>query len=270
MRIFEPHAHMYCRLTDDYERMGVAGITAVQEPAFWLGTERTHPESFYDYFEHITVFERKRAEKYGIRHYQSIGVNPKDAENLDVTIPTVKGMRRFLERPSVVGVGEIGLNNNTPNEMVGLELQLDVAMDMKLPALVHTPHVDKRRGVEMIKGLLERRGDYDRSRILIDHITEETIDIVRDMGVWVAMTVYPFSKLSPERAVAMVAKYGLERIMVNSSVDWGESDPLSVPKVVRLMRREGWKERDIEQLVWRNPVRFWSQSGRLAEAEVPE
>ena len=74
MRIFEPHAHMYCRLTDDYDRMAIAGITTIQEPAFWLGTERTHPESFYDYFEHITVFERKRAERYGIRHYQCVGM----------------------------------------------------------------------------------------------------------------------------------------------------------------------------------------------------
>jgi predicted metal-dependent TIM-barrel fold hydrolase len=176
-------------------------------------------------------------------------------------------MRRFFERPSVIGVGEIGLNNNTPNEMIGLEAQLDLAQELKLPALVHTPHVDKRRGVEMIAGLIEKRRDYKRELILIDHITEETIEIVRGMGVWVAMTVYPFSKLSPERAVAMVARYGLDKIMVNSSVDWGESDPLSVPKVVRLMRREGWKERDIEQLVWKNPVRFWGQSGRLAETE---
>jgi uncharacterized protein len=270
MRLCDPHCHMYCRLTDDYEHMAVAGITTIVEPAFWLGTERTHPESFYDYFEHITVFERKRAERYGVRHYQCIGVNPKDAENLEVTLPTIKGMRRFFERPSVVGVGEIGLNNNTENEMVGLEAQLDLAQELGLPALVHTPHVDKKKGVEMIRGLLEKRRDWKRELIEIDHITEETIDIVRDLGVWVAMTVYPYSKLSPERAVAMVAKHGLERMLVNSSVDWGESDPLSVPKVVRLMRREGWKERDIEELVWRNPIRFWRQSGRVVETEVVE
>ena len=179
-------------------------------------------------------------------------------------------MRRFFERPSVVGVGEIGLNNNTENEMVGLEAQLDLAQELGLPALVHTPHVDKKKGVEMIRGLLEKRRDWKRELIEIDHITEETIDIVRDLGVWVAMTVYPYSKLSPERAVAMVAKHGLERMLVNSSVDWGESDPLSVPKVVRLMRREGWKERDIEELVWRNPIRFWRQSGRVVETEVVE
>src|SRR5205814_4411343 len=104
-----------------------------------------------------------------------------------------------------IGVGEIGLNNNTANEMIGLEAQLDLAMELNLPALVHTPHVDKRKGVQMIAELIDKRTDYKRDLILIDHITEETIDIVKPMGVWVAMTVYPLSKLSPERAVAMVA-----------------------------------------------------------------
>lgn len=264
MPLMDPHTHMYCRLTDDYERMSLCGITTVVEPAFWLGTERTHPESFYDYFEHITVFERKRAAKYGIRHYQCIGVNPKDAENLDVTLPTVEGMRHFFDRPSVVGVGEIGLNENTDNEMVGLEKQLDLADELGLPALVHTPHVDKLTGVQMIAELIKSK-NYRNELIEIDHITEETIEIVRDLGVWVAMTVYPYTKLSPERAVAMLRRYGPERMMVNSSVDWGESDPLSVPRVARLMRREGFKESEIDRFLWRNPVEFWAQSGRLSE-----
>ncbi len=268
MRLFDPHTHMYCRLTDDYERMALCGITAVVEPAFWLGTERTHPESFFDYFEHITVFERERAAKFGINHYQCIGVNPKDAKNLDITRPTVEGMRHFFDRPSVVGVGEIGLDDNTADEMTGLELQLDLAHELGLPALVHTPHVDKRRGVEMIAELIKGKS-YDNAKILIDHITEDTIDIVRDMGVWTGMTVYPYTKLSPPRAVAMIKRYGMERMMVNSSVDWGESDPLSVARCVRLMRQEGWTENDIQTFVWRSPVRFWSQSGRIVEVEDP-
>ncbi len=264
MRLFDPHVHMYCRLTDDYESMALCGITTLVEPAFWLGTERTHPESFYDYFEHITVFEQKRAAKYGINHYQCIGVNPKDAENLEVTLPTLEGMRHFFDRPSVVGVGEIGLNENTANEMIGLEKQLELSQELKLPALVHTPHVDKRTGVQMIADLIKSKS-WNNDLILIDHITEETIDIVRDLGVWVGMTVYPNTKLSPQRAVAMFERYGPEKMMVNSSVDWGESDPLSVPKCVRLMRMEGWTESDIERFVWRNPIEFWGQSGRLSE-----
>ena len=264
MRLFDPHCHMYCRLTDDYDRMALCGITTVVEPAFWLGTNRTNPESFYDYFEHITVFEHKRAARYGVNHYQCIGVNPKDAKNLDVTLPTVEGMRRFFDRPTVVGVGEIGLDDNTEDELTGMKAQLDLAHELELPALIHTPHVDKKRGVEMIRDLIVNE-PYRRELLLVDHITEETIELVRDLGVWVAMTVYPYTKLSPERAVAMVKRYGFERIMVNSAVDWGESDALSVPRCVRLMRRQGWSEDEIEQLVWRNPIEFWGQSGRLSE-----
>lgn len=267
MRIFEPHAHMYCRLTDDYERMSLCGITVVQEPAFWLGTCRTTPESFYDYFEHITVFERKRAAKYGIKHYQSVGLNPKDAKNLSLTVPCVKGMRHFFDRPSVVGVGEIGLDDNTEEELEGMRIQLELAHELKLPALIHTPHVDKRRGVDMIRDVIVNHPHWERSRILVDHITEETIDLVRDLGVWTAMTVYPLTKLSPERAVAMIRRYGMDRLMVNSSCDWGESDCLSIPRVVRLMRREGFGEAEIERFVWKNPLAFWGQSGRVTEAE---
>ncbi len=130
MQIFDPHMHMYCRLTDDYERMSVCGITTTVEPAFWLGTCRTTPESFYDYFEHITVFERKRAARYGINHYQCVGINPKDAKNLDVTLPTVEGMRHFFDRPSVVGVGEIGLDDNLEDEVTGMKAQLDLAHEL--------------------------------------------------------------------------------------------------------------------------------------------
>jgi len=269
MRLFDPHCHMYCRLTDDYEQMALCGITTIVEPAFWLGTNRTHPESFFDYFEHITEFERKRAARYGINHYQCIGVNPKDAKNLEVTLPTVEGMRHFFDRPSVVGVGEIGLDDNLDEEMQGLEVQLDLAQELGIPALVHTPHVDKKRGVEMIAELIKGKS-YNNELIEIDHITEETIGIVRDLGVWVAMTVYPVTKLSPDRAVAMVEKHGMERMLVNSSVDWGESDPLSIPRVVRLMRQKGYKESEISQLVWRNPVKFWGQSGRITELEIVE
>ena len=50
MRIFDPHIHMTSRTTDDYQRMHAAGVTAVVEPAFWLGQPRTNVGSFLDYF----------------------------------------------------------------------------------------------------------------------------------------------------------------------------------------------------------------------------
>ena len=49
--------------------------------------------------------------------------------------------------------------------------------------------------------------------------------------MWAGLSVYPITKLSPERAMNIIKKHGTERIMVNSAADWGISDPLSVPMV---------------------------------------
>jgi len=40
MKIIDPHIHAIARTTDDLEAMATAGIVAVVEPAFWLGSDR--------------------------------------------------------------------------------------------------------------------------------------------------------------------------------------------------------------------------------------
>jgi predicted metal-dependent TIM-barrel fold hydrolase len=99
--------------------------------------------------------------------------------------------------------------------------------------------------------------------VIIDHNTEETIQAARDSGCWCGHTVYPVTKLSPERAVTILEKHGLDRMLINSSCDWGPSDPLMVPRTVLEMRRRGFADRDIETVVWKNPIAFFQQSGRL-------
>jgi predicted metal-dependent TIM-barrel fold hydrolase len=74
MDIFDPHVHMMARVTDDYERMALAGVRAVCEPAFWLGEPRTNAGSFRDYFNHILRFEADRAMWFGIEHYACIAM----------------------------------------------------------------------------------------------------------------------------------------------------------------------------------------------------
>ena len=58
MLIFDPHIHMFSRITDDYERLSLAGVRAVLEPAFWLGQNRTSVGTFVDYFETLIGWER--------------------------------------------------------------------------------------------------------------------------------------------------------------------------------------------------------------------
>jgi uncharacterized protein len=78
--IIDSHAHMISRTTDDYEAMARSGVVAVIEPAFWLGQPRTNVGSFIDYFSLISGFERFRAGQFGIRHYCTVGLNPKGSQ----------------------------------------------------------------------------------------------------------------------------------------------------------------------------------------------
>jgi predicted metal-dependent TIM-barrel fold hydrolase len=265
MKIFEPHAHMFSRVTDDYERMALCGIRAVLEPSFWLGQNRTSVGTFVDYFDTLLGWERFRSEQFGIHHFCTIALNPREANDDRVNDDVMAVLPRYLEKDSVLGVGEIGLDDQTPKEERYLLAQIELAMAHDLPILVHTPHRDKKRGFERCLDLVREAG-IPLERVLLDHGNEETIKITRDVGCWSGFSIYPFTKMDPIRMAKIVLEYGVERIIVNSACDWGVSDPLMVPRTVLKLRQARVPEERIEQLVWRNPVAFFAQSGRLDEA----
>ena len=63
--------------------------------------------------------------------------------------------------------------------------------------------------------------------------------------------------------VRILEDIGTDRILINSACDWGVSDPLKVAKTVAAMQEAGFDEDDIDKVVWRNPLEFFAQSGRL-------
>ncbi len=267
MKIFEPHAHMLSRVTDDYERMAMAGVRAVLEPAFWLGQPRTSVGSFIDYFDSILGWERFRAESLGVRHYVTLALNPKEANDDRVNQGVLELLPRYLEKDGVLGVGEVGYDEITPKEEHFFARQVELATEKQLPVLIHTPHRDKVRGVERSLALLKELG-FPLERALIDHNNEETVPKCIDSGCALGFSIYPDTKMDEARMVAILQKYGTDRMILNSACDWGRSDPLKVPKTALLMRRRGFSEREIEKVVWDNPVSFFAQSGRLDLAEL--
>ncbi len=266
MTIIEPHIHMLSRTTDDYTAMYNAGIRCVVEPSFWQGSNRRHPGTFFDYFALSLDFEHTRALRYGIDHYSCISVNPKEAEDLPLALETLAGMGTYLDHPRCVCVGEIGFNLITPNEEEVFQRQLEMAKAHALPVLVHTPHdtpkVSKKEGTARILDIL-REFAYDPSLIVVDHNTEETMPLTRKTDYWAGLTVYPYSKLNPRRVVDILKKWGLERITVNSSADWGVSDPCSLPKTAAFMAEQGFTATQIQKIMFDNPLAFYSQTPKF-------
>jgi predicted metal-dependent TIM-barrel fold hydrolase len=267
MKLFDPHIHMTSRTTDDYQAMAAAGIAALVEPAFWLGQPRTHAGSFEDYFLSLLGWERFRASQFGIRHYCTIALNPKEANDPALADEVLAMMPGYLEKDGVVAVGEIGYDDLTAAEERMFARQLELAIAHALPALIHLPHRDKKRGCERTLALL-RDLKFPPERAIVDHNTEETLPLSLDAGVWCGHSIYPSTKMDEPRMVALVQRYGAERILVNSAADWGVSDPLKVPKTRDAMRAAGIADATLETIFWKNPIAFFAQSGRLDPAEL--
>jgi predicted metal-dependent TIM-barrel fold hydrolase len=262
----DPHIHMNARVTDDYERMAAAGVVAVIEPAFWVGQPRTHVGTFIDYLSTIVGWERFRAGQFGIRHYCAIGLNAKEANNEALAEEVLDILPRYLCKEGVVAVGEIGFDDQTALEERYYRAQLELAKELDMLVMVHTPHRDKKRGTTRSTDIAIEH-DLDPARIVIDHNNEETVQEVLGRGFWAAFTLYPHTKMGNERMVEIVRKYGSERIFCDSSADWGVSDPLAVPKTHRLMLERGISEKDAAAVCYGNALAAYGQSGQMQEAD---
>jgi predicted metal-dependent TIM-barrel fold hydrolase len=264
-RLFEPHIHMYSRTTDDYEAMSKAGIEVIVQPSFWLGGPRTSVGTFEDYWEHMISFETKRAKDFGIEHFVCISVNPKESTERPLALNALEAMKKYLDRERVVALGEIGYNLINDLEEEVFVKQMDIAADKDMLMTIHLPHNNKPEGIHRIEQILnsERGKHYRRDKILVDHNVEETTEKTLELGMWAGLSVYPVTKLSPERAMNIIKKYGTERIMIHSAADWGPSDPLSVPLVAMEMRKAGFSINEIERVTFYNAYEFFKRSSRF-------
>ncbi len=271
MYYFDPHIHMVSRTTDDYEMLAKMGCVGMSEPAFWAGFDRGSVDSFRDYFRQLTEFEKRRAAQYGLKHYTWLCINAKEAENVSLARDVIAMIPEFLELPTVLGIGEIGLNKNTRNEAVIFQEHVDLAVRHDQSILIHTPHLeDKFQGTMMILDMLCDDSRLDRNRVLVDHVEEHTVRHVLDEGFWAGMTLYPVSKCTPQRAADMIEMYGPERLLVNSAGDWGPSKPTAVPDFILEMRRRGYPESLIRRIVYDNPIEFFSQSRNFQAPDTVE
>src|SRR5690625_5291694 len=269
MKFFDPHIHMTSRTTTDYQAMAAAGIAALIEPAFWLGQPRTGVDTFRDYYSSLIGWERFRASQFGIKHYCTIGLNSKEANKEALAEQVMELLPLFIMKEGVVGVGEIGFDDQTPLEEKYYRAQLELAKETNLPVQIHTPHRDKTRGTERSMDIALEHG-LRPEQVIIDHNNEETVKSVLDRGFWAAFTIYPFTKMGNQRMVDIVKKYGPERIMINSAADWGISDPMAVPKTAALMKVQGVPEEHIRLVTFQNAVDSFAPSGQLDLEKLKE
>ena len=264
MMFIDPHAHMISRTTDDYEAMAAAGVVAMVEPAFWIGQPRTNVGSYKDYLSHILGFERFRAGQFGIRHYCTIGLNSKEANNEALAEAVMEILPRFALKEGVVAIGEIGYDEQTELEDKYYRAQLELAKELNLPVMIHTPHRDKKHGTSRSMDVCDEHG-LDPKMVVVDHNNEETVRETLDRGYWAAFSIYPSTKMGNVRMVEILKQYGANGVIVDSACDWGISDPLGVPKTAKLALDSGIPEDQVEIACYQNALAAYGQSGQMSE-----
>ena len=266
MLYIDPHIHMVSRTTDDYEALVASGVKAIIEPAFWQGQPRTQIGSYHDYFASLVGWERFRAAQFGIRHYCTMGLNSREANNEALAEQVMDLLPLFLTKEGVVAVGEIGYDDQTPLEEKFFRRQLEMAKEADLPVMIHTPHRNKKQGTYRSMDVIEEHGIAPHM-VVIDHNNEETYREVLDRGYWCAFTIYPGTKMGNERMVDILKVAGPERVIVDSSADWGKSDVLAVPKTAKLAAERGVPREHIELVCYKNALTAYAQSGQFTESD---
>ena len=271
MKIFDPHIHMTSRSTDDYEAMARAGILAIVEPAFWLGQPRTHVGSFVDYFNSLLGWERFRASQFGIRHFCTIGLNPKEANNPKLSDEVLALLPRFLAKDGVVAVGEIGFDDQTDEEEACLLRQIELAA--RIQPADPDPHAASRQEARHHphRSSVVRRAGFPEERVLIDHNNEETLPIVLDtevLGRPHHLPEHQDGRAADGRAREEVRhrshhrqqrrRLGHQRSAEGAEDDRGDAASRASPTTT------------IQTIVWDNPVAFFAQSGRLDVADLEQ
>ncbi|STX29725.1 Mg-dependent DNase [Legionella beliardensis] len=264
MMLIDPHIHMTSRTTDDLVKLQQAGVVAVIEPAFWIGQPRTSVGTFQDYFNSLIGWERFRAGQFGIRHYCSIGLNAKEANNEGLATEVMELIPFYACKEGVVAIGEIGFDDQTALEERFFREQLLLAKEMDMVVCIHTPHRDKKKGTSRSMDICLELA-IDPFKVIIDHNNEETAKEVLDRGFWAAFTIYPKTKMGNERMVSVLKHYGPERIIVDSSADWGCSDVLAVYKTAQLMLQRGIPTEHVQQVCYQNALTAYGQSGKMKE-----
>ncbi|MBI5681087.1 MAG: TatD family hydrolase [Methanobacterium sp.] len=249
--MIDSHIHADTRPYEDFEKMAVAGvelaITCAHDPF-----RMTTSDVVFDHWHRILNNDIKRAAENGLKLYAAIGIHPrsisKDFKRALEALPS------WLKNDCIVAIGEIGLEKASDSEKEIFKRQLQLAEDLKMKVVVHTPRTNKKDVSKVTASIIEET--IDPALVIIDHVDKTIVDDVIELDSMLGITVQP-QKMTPDEAVSLIAEYGFEKFTIDSDISSSPSDSLSVPKTVHKMKLAGFEEKYIKKVSHDNAAMFF-------------
>ena len=206
-----------------------------------------------NHLNRILNFEPRRAGEYGLDLRVALGIHPANAlKNNEIIF---EALERWIENRDIIAIGEIGLDENTDLEKEVFKKQLELAEDSKSKVIIHTPRKNKLEVLKDIKEIVLE--NINPKLVVIDHINLNTVEEVIDEDFTIGLTVQP-QKMEVEEAIEILDKYGFDKFLLNSDISNKPSNPLSVPKTVRTLKRLGYDKKEINKVAFENAKSFFN------------
>ncbi len=248
--MIDSHIHADTRPYEDFAMMNMAGIekavTCAHDPL-----NMSTSDVVFDHWDRILNNDIKRAASNGLKLYAALGIHPRsistDFERALEKLPS------YLEMDEVIAIGEVGLESASTLEVEIFKRQLELADNLKMKVVVHTPRQNKKNITKITSSIIQE--NIDPEMILIDHVDCSIINDVLELGSMLGITVQP-QKMTPDEALSLLSDYGFDNFALDSDISSSPSDPLSVPKTVHKMRLAGFEEKGIVKVSTKNIEEF--------------
>lgn len=250
--MIDTHIHADARSSEDFEKMFISGIDTAISCSYYPYKINNNPEILLNHLKRILNFEPRRAIEYGLDLKIALGIHPTNSlKNNEIIFDS---LRKWIENKDIIAIGEIGLDENTELEREVFKKQLELAQETKTKVIIHTPRKNKLEVLKDIKSIV--LSTIDPKLVVIDHINLNTIEEVIDEDFTIGLTVQP-QKMEVDEAIEILDNYGFDKFLLNSDISNKPSNPLSVPKTVRTLKRLGYKENEIDKVAFKNAEGFF-------------
>jgi len=250
--LIDCHIHADARSSEDFEEMFISGIDTAITCAFYP-YKLINEVVLLNHLERILNYDTKRAKKYGIDLKVALGIHPSNVIKSPHTI--FDKLNEYIEKKSIVAIGEIGLEDLNIDEKSIFKKQLEIADENNTNVIIHTPRKNKLEVLKEIKKIVLET--IDPKLVIIDHINLNVIDEVIKEDFTLGLTVQP-NKMEVDEAIAILKEYGFDNFLLNSDISNMPSDPISVPKTVRTLKKLGFENKDIDKVAFKNAEKVFN------------
>ncbi len=250
--MIDTHIHADARSSEDFDKMFISGIDTAISCSYYPYKLDNNPEILLNHLKRILNFEPRRAIEYGLDLKIALGIHPTNSLKNNTII--FDSLKKWIENKDIIAIGEIGLDENTELEREVFKKQLELAEETKTKVIIHTPRKNKLEVLKDIKSIV--LNTIDPKLVVIDHINLNTIEEVIDEDFTIGLTVQP-QKMEVEEAIEILDNYGFDKFLLNSDISNKPSNPLSVPKTVRTLKRLGYGPKEIDKVAFKNAKEFF-------------